>query len=99
MTADASRIETIDAIHDHLAATAELPVDRSVTAYLGEAEAVAEDATRAIRQGQAEAARTRIEQVVDLLSHVDETGHAGADEHVEAAQALALPYLESENDD
>ena len=74
-------------LHDHLAATAELPVETGAGRWLGEAEAVAAD----VAEGDAPPAAiaTRIGQVRELLSHVDGTGHEEADEHVRAARELA----------
>lgn len=91
---DAER-ERATQMHDHLAATAELPVERTASRWLGEAEAVAADAAS---EGASETVvRKRASQVVDLLSHVEETGHEEADEHVEAARELAVA-LAAEND-
>jgi hypothetical protein len=75
-----------DDLHDHLAATAELPVPVDESRWLGEAEAVAADAAR----GHADEAvvAKRVRQVADLLDHVDETGVPEADEHVAAARDL-----------
>lgn len=74
-------------LHDHLAATGELPVETEASRWLGEAEAVAAD----VVDGEAPpaAVETRIRQVRDLLSNVDETGSAAADEHVAAALSLS----------
>lgn len=78
--------ERLADLHDHLAATAELPLDREATRWVAEAEAVAGDcldiADPAVR-------RRRIGHVVDLLSNVDATGHPEGDEHIEAARTLA----------
>ena len=81
----ATRDELLDRLHDHLVATAELPVDAASGRWIGEAEAVAADA----RTAPEDAARRRVEQVHELLSNVDDTGSAAANEHVEAARALA----------
>lgn len=91
--------DVIVAIHDHLDATAELPVDPKASTYLGEATAVAADARAAIRDGHHDAARTRIEQVHDLLSHVDDTGNETADEHVHEAAQLTNEFLADKNTD
>jgi len=79
--------DQLRALHDHLAATAELPVEPSAARWLGEAEAVAAD----VADGEAPrtAVRTRVAQVRELLAHVEETGHAEAAEHVAAARELA----------
>lgn len=87
--------ERLRALHDHLAATAELPLDREATRWVAEAEAVAGDCldvdSEAVR-------RRRVGHVRDLLSHVDSTGHPEADDHVEAARDLAAA-LAGEDDD
>lgn len=71
-------------LHDHLEATGELPVERSASHYLGEAEAVVADA---LKPGASEAVvRRRVEQARELLGHVDGTGDERADEHVAAAR-------------
>lgn len=79
--------DQLRALHDHLAATAELPVEPGAARWLGEAEAVAAD----VADGDAprSAVQTRVEQVRELLAHVEETGHDEAAEHVSAARELA----------
>ena len=74
-------------LHDHLAATAELPVATDASRWLGEAEAVAAD----VADGDAPAAavETRVGQVRELLAHVEGTGNDAADGHVAAARELA----------
>lgn len=84
----------IESIAEHLTATAELPVDPTASPYLGEASAVAADAVAAIREGNDTVVARRVQQVHDLLSHVDETGHSEADDHVAAALDLALQELD-----
>jgi hypothetical protein len=83
---DPSVDELVTDLHDHLRATAELPVPTAESRWLGEAEAVAADAAR----GDADEAvvAKRVRQVSDLLEHVDEIGVPEADEHVAAARAL-----------
>ena len=95
-TPDTADAALVDAIHEHLDATAELPVDPTASTYLGEAAAVAADARAAMRDGHHEAARTRIEQVRDLLTHVDDTGHDAADDHVAEAARLSDEFLADE---
>ena len=77
--ADAERL------HRELAATAELPVERSASRVLGEAEAVADD----LRDCEPAVRRERAAVVLDLLDEIDGTGHDAADEHVEAAREIA----------
>ena len=72
-------------LYDHLAATAELPVERRASRVLGEAEAVASD----LRECEGRTRRERAAVVVDLLREIDGTGHADADDHVEEARTLA----------
>ena len=77
-------------LHEHLAATAELPLDREATRWVAEAEAVAGDC---LDVGSEAVRRRRVGHVRDLLSHVDSTGHPEGDDHVEAAQALAAELV------
>ncbi len=80
-------------LRDHLAATAERPVERTASRWLGEAEAIAED----LAQSDLDPAvrRERLEQVDRLLSEVDSTGDGDADERVAAARALVDDLLDS----
>jgi hypothetical protein len=77
--------EAVDTVHDHLAATAERPVERTASRWLGEAEAVAADARAIDDEG---VARERLAEVADLLANVEGTGDETADEHVRAARRL-----------
>ena len=72
-------------LYEHLAATAELPVERHASRVLGEAEAVAYD----LRECEGRTRRERARVVVELLQEIDGTGHADADDHVEEARTLA----------
>lgn len=87
---DADRLREL---HDHLAATAERPVEREASRWLGEAEAVAAD----VADGTAPEAvvEKRVGQVRELLSHVEATGDEAADEHVAEAKRLAEAILEA----
>jgi len=81
-------------LHAELAATAELPVERAASRWIGEAEAVAEDAATdgldpAVR-------RKRVAHVVDLLAAVEGTGDDRADEHVDQARELAAAVVGDE---
>jgi hypothetical protein len=79
---DDPRIE----LYERLAATGELPVDRTASRWLGEAEAVAAD----IRHVDDPAVvADRAGTVVELLAEVESTGHPDADEHVQEARELA----------
>jgi hypothetical protein len=82
---------TLEALHDHLAATAERPVERTASRWLGEAEAVAADARHI---DDPAVARERVAEVAELLANVEETGDAAADEHVRAAERLAAELVE-----
>lgn len=79
------------ALYDHLEATAALPVDRTPSRLLGEAQAVADD-LRDIDDPAVVAERAGV--VVDLLSEIEETGHPDADEHVDRARELAARLAE-----
>lgn len=74
-----------EALYRHLAATAELPVERHASRVLGEAEAVADD----LRDCEPAVAEERAAVVLDLLAEIDGTGHERADEHVAAAREAA----------
>jgi hypothetical protein len=82
-SADADQVERL---HDHLAATAERPVERTANRWLGEAEAVAADAAAA---DDPAVVRERVAQVADLLDNVESTGDETADDHLAAARRLA----------
>ncbi|SFR99498.1 hypothetical protein SAMN05216559_2218 [Halomicrobium zhouii] len=81
MTDDAGDLA---ALHDHLAATGELPVERSASRWLGEAEALAAD----LRESDlpADVVADRLATIEKLLGEVEETGDERADEHVAAAR-------------
>jgi hypothetical protein len=76
----------LDALHDHLRATAELPIEPRTNRWLGEAEAVAGDAAR--NEIDPETARERVRQVERLLSEADDPDHDEATAHVDAARKL-----------
>ena len=88
--------ERLRTLHDHLAATAELPLDREATRWVAEAEAVAEDC---LDVGDAAVRRQRVGHVRDLLSNVETTGHPEGDDHVEAARELAAELVERDDRD
>ncbi|EMA41129.1 hypothetical protein [Halobiforma nitratireducens] len=67
----------------HLEATSELPIERSSSRVLGEAEAVARDA--AVSDLEDEIVRERVETVRDLLDELEGVDHEEARAHVEAA--------------
>lgn len=74
-------------LHEHLAATAERPVERTASRWLGEAEAIAADLLEAT--DDQEVVRERAEKVASLLEQVESTDDSAADEHVAAAARLA----------
>lgn len=88
--------DRVERLHAELEATAELPVERTASRWIGEAEAVAGDAATA-DLGPA-VRRERIEHVVELLSNVDGTGDERADEHVARARELATAVVEDDSD-
>ena len=93
MTDDGDGSEpTIDALHSHLAATAERPVERTASRYLGEAEAVAADLVDA--DVPATVRRDRLGHVERLLGQVGETGDGEADRHVAEAKRLVGELLD-----
>lgn len=85
-------IQTLaERLHDHLRATEERPVERTASRWVGEAQAVAADAA----DGAADAVvEKRARQVVHLLENVDGTGDEAADDHIEAARAIAERLVE-----
>lgn len=87
---DADRLR---AVHDHLLATEELPVEAAASVRLAEAEAVAADAVAADADGEPAVVRERLEQVETLLAGVD-TGNDAADAHVADARTLVAELLD-----
>jgi Fe-S-cluster formation regulator IscX/YfhJ len=92
--------DALRALHDHLAATAELPVRRDASHLLGEAEAVAADLADEPGEVDPAVVRERARHVRDLLARVEETGtdDPRADEHVEAAVRLVDRLLADETE-
>ncbi|QLH84016.1 hypothetical protein [Halosimplex pelagicum] len=90
--ATGSLAEHVERLHAELEATEERPVDRTASRWIGEAQAVAGDAAALASDGDegAEATvRDRVGHVAELLSNVDGTGDADADERVATARDLA----------
>ena len=79
------RPEAAERLYEHLATTAERPVEREAGRLIGEAEAVADD----MRDCPPEVIERRAVVVVNLLSEVDGTDDPAVDEHVAAARELA----------
>jgi DNA-binding transcriptional regulator YdaS (Cro superfamily) len=77
-------------LHGHLAATAERPVERTASRWLGEAEAIAGDVVHG--DLAPEVRRERLEKVERLLGNVDGTSDDAAD-HVDEARALVGALL------
>jgi hypothetical protein len=73
-------------LRERLTATEELPVDRTASRWIGEAEALAKDIETA--DMSAEVTMKRLSQIDDLLEHVDRTENPAADEHLTAAEEL-----------
>lgn len=79
--------DRLEALHEHLAATAERPVARAASAHLGEAEAVARDLAE--RPAAPDTVRERVGHIVRLLREAGDTEDERADEHLAAALELA----------
>lgn len=82
----------VERLYDHLEATAERPVDRDASRWIGEAEAVAGDVAH--DDVPVAVLVDRIEHVDRLLSEVDDTGDPTANEHVAEAKRLAAAVRE-----
>lgn len=84
---DDERRAAVVELHDHLAATAERPIERTANRWIGEAEAIAADLIEA--PNDPALVRKRAAHIGSLLSEVEATEDPVADEHVEAAAGLA----------
>lgn len=82
----------VEQLHEELAATQELPVERTASRWIGEAEAVVGDLVGA--ESDRELVDKRVSHVVDLLANVDETGDETADQHLAEAKKLAAEVVE-----
>lgn len=78
--------ELVEELARELEATAERPVERTASRWIGEAEAVASDVAGA--DVPPDVLEERVAHVERLLSEVDTTGDPTADEHVDAATRL-----------
>ncbi|WP_241154837.1 hypothetical protein [Halorubrum sp. CSM-61] len=92
MTADddetvSDEFDPVTALHEHLAATEERPVEREAGWRLGEAQALAAE----IADGGVDRATVigRADEIRTLLAEIDRTGDREADDHVAAARELA----------
>ena len=74
------------ALHEHLAATEERPVEREAGWRLGEAQALAAEVAGGVDESTA---ARRADEIRTLLAEVDGTGDSEADDHVAAARDLA----------
>ena len=94
---DGPSLEALAAeLHRELEATEELPVERSASRWIGEAQAVAEDAAGDVPD---EVVRLRAEQVEELLSNVETTGNEEANERIETARRRARAITKRFEDD
>ena len=80
-------------VHEHLTATQELPVERTASRWIGEAEAITDDIVGT--EADSAVIHRRLSHVVDLLDNVDTTGNETADEHVMAAIEVAREVVDS----
>ncbi len=78
--------DPVAALHEHLAATEERPVEREAGWRLGEAQALAAEVAAGVDE---EIAVRRAGEIRSLLAEVDRTGDSEADDHVAAARELA----------
>ncbi|AUG48192.1 hypothetical protein BVU17_11905 [Haloarcula taiwanensis] len=84
--------ERLQALHRHLAETGERPVERTASRWLGEAEAVAADI--AAGELSEDVLAERLITVDHILSHVESTADAVADDHVDAAREIVDTMLD-----
>lgn len=86
------RTELAAALHAHLAATEELPIDPTANRWLGEAQAAAAD----VADGSAPDAvvTKRARQVVRLLESAGDLDNDDAVQHVGAALTIARELVE-----
>jgi len=84
--------EGVTAIHHNLAACLELPVERTASRWIGEAEAVARDLAEADPDEAVVA--ERLGHIQRLLGEVEATGDERASEHVARAEELTGEALE-----
>ncbi|EMA11495.1 hypothetical protein SAMN05443574_103197 [Haloarcula vallismortis] len=84
--------ERLQALHEHLVETGNRPVERTASRWLGEAEAVAADIATGKLSEDVLAERLAI--VDHILSNVDGTDDAVADDHAEAAREIVDDLLD-----
>jgi ABC-type cobalamin transport system ATPase subunit len=87
-----ARVDLAAALHTHLAATEELPIDPTANRWLGEAQAAAAD----VADGSAPDAvvTKRARQVVRLLESAGDLDNDEAVRHVDAALAVARELVD-----
>ena len=78
--------DRVAALHEHLAATEERPVEREAGWRIGEAQALAAEIAAGADE---ETVVRRAGEIRTLLAEVDGTDDAEADDHVAAARELA----------
>jgi hypothetical protein len=78
--------DPVAALHEHLAATEERPVEREAGWRIGEAQALAAEIAAGADE---ETVVRRAGEIRTLLAEVDGTDDAEADDHVAAARELA----------
>ncbi len=81
----------VQTLYDHLEATESLPVDRTASRWIGEAQAVTGDL---LGGADPDVINSRVDHVVSLLENVEGTDNEAADEHVAAALEIAREVLE-----
>ena len=88
--------DDLQALHEHLEATEELPVRPDASVWLGEAAAIAAD----VADGDAPRSVVvdRVGRVATLLAEVETTGNSDADDHVRAAERIAARIVRNGDD-
>lgn len=89
---DDERRAVVVELHDHLAATAERPIERTASRWIGEAEAIAADLVDA--PNDPALVRDRVGHIASLLAEVEDTEDEIAADHVAAAVRLADRLIE-----
>ncbi|WP_309484903.1 hypothetical protein [Halorhabdus salina] len=85
--ADDERRRAVEELHDHLAGTAERPLDRTANRWIGEAQALAADLRTA--PDDPDLVRKRAADIASLLAEVDDIDDPTANDHLTAAAELA----------
>ncbi|WP_336000384.1 hypothetical protein [Halorientalis halophila] len=90
------RSELAAALHAHLAATEQLPIDPTANRWLGEAQAAAADVADGTAPDRAVEKRAR--QVRRLLENAGDPANADAVRHLDAASAIAEELIARADD-